>query len=448
MCVSSVAQVAGCPEALFGDPRAASQRIGPVRTCDGRRHMAGPARPPHPDARRSCRGTDSARHRRPRGPAAAPTAPARPAPLAVGAGARAATAVLVDGVVLLDLTPGVGAGRGPRRAQPGRAAARPALAPARRARRGDPRRAARAGPGAGRAAAAADHRPPGAGGGHWTRRAPGTRSSRPTACGSSTCRRAARPPGSPRRRAAVRPGAARRRSGGPTRWPGCGAAGSGHADDRRGRRPPRPRRAAPARAGAAARRARRPRGARRHDAGRRRLPRRCRTCRAAPSCSAAPARASPRRPSGGSPRSPRSSTSRPAAPARTTRTGRTASPPHRDRRPAGWRTEETCDLVPLLAEADGPPLLDRLPRAVAHRRHGHGGRLGRPRVARRGGSARCAPGRTSSPPRGGRPGGPPSRSPTRSAPASSPPRAAGRRFRDELGRLNAAIAAESEHVLL
>ncbi len=29
---------------------------------------------------------------------------------------------------------------------------------------------------------------------------------------------------------------------------------------------------------------------------------------------------------------------------------------HRDRRPGSWRTAETCDLVPLLAE-DGPPLL-------------------------------------------------------------------------------------------
>ena len=29
---------------------------------------------------------------------------------------------------------------------------------------------------------------------------------------------------------------------------------------------------------------------------------------------------------------------------------------HRERRPASWRTQETCDLVPLLA-ADGPPLL-------------------------------------------------------------------------------------------
>ncbi len=30
---------------------------------------------------------------------------------------------------------------------------------------------------------------------------------------------------------------------------------------------------------------------------------------------------------------------------------------HRERRPAGWRTVETCDLLPLLAEDDGPPLL-------------------------------------------------------------------------------------------
>ncbi|NED72568.1 bifunctional adenosylcobinamide kinase/adenosylcobinamide-phosphate guanylyltransferase, partial [Streptomyces sp. SID9944] len=34
--------------------------------------------------------------------------------------------------------------------------------------------------------------------------------------------------------------------------------------------------------------------------------------------------------------------------------GRVAA--HRERRPGSWRTAETCDLVPLLAE-DGPPLL-------------------------------------------------------------------------------------------
>jgi adenosylcobinamide kinase/adenosylcobinamide-phosphate guanylyltransferase len=30
---------------------------------------------------------------------------------------------------------------------------------------------------------------------------------------------------------------------------------------------------------------------------------------------------------------------------------------HRDRRPATWSSVETCELVPLLADADGPPLL-------------------------------------------------------------------------------------------
>mgnify|MGYP001179303672 CR=1 FL=1 len=119
---------------------------------------------------------------------------------------------------------------------------------------------------------------------------------------------------------------------------------------------------------------------------------------------------------------------------------------HRARRPASWRTAETCDLEPLLAE-DGPPLLiDCLALwmtavldecgAWDEAAWRHGGRdLARKRVA----SLVAA-----------------WRSTRRTVVAVSnevgsgvvPATASGRRFRDELGRLNAAIAQESEEVLL
>ncbi|MFD9489129.1 bifunctional adenosylcobinamide kinase/adenosylcobinamide-phosphate guanylyltransferase [Streptomyces sp. NPDC059991] len=116
---------------------------------------------------------------------------------------------------------------------------------------------------------------------------------------------------------------------------------------------------------------------------------------------------------------------------------------HRDRRPGTWRTEETCDLVPLLASA-GPALLvdclslwltdamdrtgawweeEKLPAAV------------RERVAELVAAVRATP---------------------RTVVFVSnevgsgvvPATRAGRMFRDELGRLNAAVAGECEHVLL
>ncbi|MDF2260035.1 bifunctional adenosylcobinamide kinase/adenosylcobinamide-phosphate guanylyltransferase [Streptantibioticus ferralitis] len=119
---------------------------------------------------------------------------------------------------------------------------------------------------------------------------------------------------------------------------------------------------------------------------------------------------------------------------------------HRERRPATWRTEETCDLVPLLG-ADGPPLLidclalwltDAMDAVGAwdEQRWASGGRrqLGE-RVAELTAAWRAT---------------------RRTVVAVSnevgsgvvPATASGRRFRDELGRLNAAIAAESERVLL
>ncbi|GLV97392.1 bifunctional adenosylcobinamide kinase/adenosylcobinamide-phosphate guanylyltransferase [Streptomyces lavendulae] len=119
---------------------------------------------------------------------------------------------------------------------------------------------------------------------------------------------------------------------------------------------------------------------------------------------------------------------------------------HRERRPAGWRTVETCELVPLLEQA-GPPLLidclalwltDAMDRAGAwddsvwaaggqkELRRRMAGLVAAVRATRR-----------------------------RTVLVSNevgagvvPATAAGRRFRDELGRLNNAVAGECEHVLL
>lgn len=63
---------------------------------------------------------------------------------------------------------------------------------------------------------------------------------------------------------------------------------------------------------------------------------------------------------------------------------------HRDRRPGSWRTAETCDLVPLL-EGDGGAARG-LSVVVADGRDGPGGRLGRRDVGGRMGRARCASG--------------------------------------------------------
>ncbi|WP_186319144.1 bifunctional adenosylcobinamide kinase/adenosylcobinamide-phosphate guanylyltransferase [Streptomyces sp. SAJ15] len=119
---------------------------------------------------------------------------------------------------------------------------------------------------------------------------------------------------------------------------------------------------------------------------------------------------------------------------------------HRERRPVSWRTVESCDLVPLLA-ADGPPLLvdclalwltDAMDRVDAWSDDAWadgGERALRERVAELVAAVRDT---------------------RRSVVAVSnevgsgvvPATAAGRRFRDELGRLNAAFAAECEQVLL
>ncbi|QQC88923.1 MULTISPECIES: bifunctional adenosylcobinamide kinase/adenosylcobinamide-phosphate guanylyltransferase [Streptomyces] len=119
---------------------------------------------------------------------------------------------------------------------------------------------------------------------------------------------------------------------------------------------------------------------------------------------------------------------------------------HRERRPASWRTEETCDLGPLL-EQDGPPLLiDCLSLWLTHvmdevgawddaEWSGGGERELRRRVAALAAAVRGT---------------------RRTVVAVSnevgsgivPATASGRRYRDELGRLNTAFAAECEHVLL
>ncbi|MFG2889472.1 bifunctional adenosylcobinamide kinase/adenosylcobinamide-phosphate guanylyltransferase [Streptomyces sp. NPDC048248] len=132
---------------------------------------------------------------------------------------------------------------------------------------------------------------------------------------------------------------------------------------------------------------------------------------------------------------------------------------HRERRPAGWRTEETCDLVPLLADtgpgadpgtgrpADASPLLiDCLALWLTHAMDEVGAwddetwEAGGRRALRERTDALVAALRAT----------------RRPVVAVSnevgsgvvPATAAGRRFRDELGRLNAAFGAECEQLLL
>ncbi|WP_018557014.1 MULTISPECIES: bifunctional adenosylcobinamide kinase/adenosylcobinamide-phosphate guanylyltransferase [unclassified Streptomyces] len=120
---------------------------------------------------------------------------------------------------------------------------------------------------------------------------------------------------------------------------------------------------------------------------------------------------------------------------------------HRERRPQSWRTVETCDLLPLLAEADGPALLiDCLSLWLTHAMDELGAwdddawAGGAERELRRRVGQLTAAWRAT----------------RRTVVAVSnevgsgvvPATASGRRFRDELGRLNVALADESEHVVL
>ncbi|MFI8822925.1 bifunctional adenosylcobinamide kinase/adenosylcobinamide-phosphate guanylyltransferase [Streptomyces sp. NPDC053431] len=119
---------------------------------------------------------------------------------------------------------------------------------------------------------------------------------------------------------------------------------------------------------------------------------------------------------------------------------------HRDRRPGSWRTEETCDLVPLLRQ-DGPALLidclslwltDAMDRVGAWDDATWSGG-GREALAERVAELVAAVRETS-----------------RTVVAVTnevgsgvvPATASGRRYRDELGRLNAAFGDECEQVLL
>ncbi|MFE5524296.1 bifunctional adenosylcobinamide kinase/adenosylcobinamide-phosphate guanylyltransferase [Streptomyces virginiae] len=119
---------------------------------------------------------------------------------------------------------------------------------------------------------------------------------------------------------------------------------------------------------------------------------------------------------------------------------------HRERRPASWRTVETCELVPLLA-ADGPALLidclalwltDAMDRAGAWDDEVWA-KGGRQQLAERTAELVAAVRAT--------------RRPVvlvsnEVGSGIVPATSSGRRFRDELGRLNAAVAGECEHVLL
>ncbi|MFE5866813.1 bifunctional adenosylcobinamide kinase/adenosylcobinamide-phosphate guanylyltransferase [Streptomyces virginiae] len=119
---------------------------------------------------------------------------------------------------------------------------------------------------------------------------------------------------------------------------------------------------------------------------------------------------------------------------------------HRERRPASWRTVETCELVPLLA-ADGPALLidclalwltDAMDRAGAWDDEVWA-KGGRKQLAERTAELVAAVRAT--------------RRPVvlvsnEVGSGVVPATSSGRRFRDELGRLNAAVAGECEHVLL
>ncbi|MFF6956129.1 MULTISPECIES: bifunctional adenosylcobinamide kinase/adenosylcobinamide-phosphate guanylyltransferase [unclassified Streptomyces] len=115
---------------------------------------------------------------------------------------------------------------------------------------------------------------------------------------------------------------------------------------------------------------------------------------------------------------------------------------HRERRPASWRTEETCDLVPLLT-APGPPLLiDCLGLWLTSV-------LDKADAWAPGASLDEVRGRTAELVAAFR------RTPRTVVAVSNevgsgvvPSHPSGRLFRDELGRLNAAVAAESESVLL
>ncbi|MDQ0747922.1 adenosylcobinamide kinase/adenosylcobinamide-phosphate guanylyltransferase [Streptomyces africanus] len=119
---------------------------------------------------------------------------------------------------------------------------------------------------------------------------------------------------------------------------------------------------------------------------------------------------------------------------------------HRERRPGSWRTVETCDLVPLL-EAEGPPLLidclslwltDAMDAAGAWDDAvwaERGEKALRERVRELTEAVRSTRRRVVA-------------VSNEVGSGIVPSTASGRRYRDELGRLNAGFADECEHVLL
>ncbi|MCX2967693.1 MULTISPECIES: bifunctional adenosylcobinamide kinase/adenosylcobinamide-phosphate guanylyltransferase [Streptomyces] len=120
---------------------------------------------------------------------------------------------------------------------------------------------------------------------------------------------------------------------------------------------------------------------------------------------------------------------------------------HRERRPGTWRTAETCDLLPLLADRSGPPLLvDCLALWLTHTMDAIDAwsEEAWARGAERELTARVAELVAAV------------RATSRTVVAVSnevgsgvvPATPSGRRFRDALGRLNASFAAECEQVLL
>ncbi|MFS8202883.1 bifunctional adenosylcobinamide kinase/adenosylcobinamide-phosphate guanylyltransferase [Streptomyces sp. CWNU-52B] len=119
---------------------------------------------------------------------------------------------------------------------------------------------------------------------------------------------------------------------------------------------------------------------------------------------------------------------------------------HRERRPGSWRTSETCDLVPVLKEDGAPVLIDCLSLWLTdamdsvHAWDDDEWACGGERALRARVEELTAAVRES----------------RRTVVAVSnevgsgivPATPSGRRYRDELGRLNAAFATECEHVLL
>lgn len=119
---------------------------------------------------------------------------------------------------------------------------------------------------------------------------------------------------------------------------------------------------------------------------------------------------------------------------------------HRERRPASWRTVETVDLVPVLGEEGAPVLVDCLSLWLAHVMDAVGAWDDETWAAGGERKLRARVGELVAAVRGAR----------RTVVLVSnevgsgvvPATASGRRYRDELGRLNSAVAGECEQVLL